>query len=97
MAIKPICVPCQRFYRPKQNGYVFVEGMPVGGGSVPPGTSHPELWQPYKLWRGDLWECQGCGHQTISGVAYQPISEHYKIDFEKVVAAYGATLQVNDC
>ena len=75
---------------------MFVEGMPVGA-TAQPGTSSPELWQPYKLWRGDLWKCQGCGHEIISGVASQPVSEHYTVDFEKVVATYGVTLQVNDC
>ena len=26
--MKPICVPCQRFYRPKKNGFMFIEAMP---------------------------------------------------------------------
>ena len=57
--MKPICVPCQRFYRPKQNDYSFVEGMPTHGAK--PGTEEPDKWRPYKLWLGDLWECKGCG------------------------------------
>jgi hypothetical protein len=57
---KPACPKCQRFYRPKKNGYFFIESMPRGGGPdddlpTPSGTSRPDLWQPYKLWSADLW------------------------------------------
>lgn len=94
--MKPVCVPCQRFYRAKKTGYYFVEGMPKAN-EARPGTEEPEAWQPYKLWVGDLYECQGCGAQTIVGVAREPIAEHYQKDFKDLVARYGATLQVNDC
>jgi hypothetical protein len=63
----PICVPCQRFYRPEKNGYTFLEGMPIA--NAPPGKEYAHAWKPYKLWRGDLWKCEGCGHLTIAGVA----------------------------
>jgi hypothetical protein len=29
--MRPICVPCQRFFRPIKNGFHFIEGMPVDG------------------------------------------------------------------
>lgn len=29
--MKPICVPCRRFFRPKRNGFAFEEGFPTGG------------------------------------------------------------------
>ena len=93
--MKPICVKCQRFYRVRQNGFMFIEGMPTGSVCVPPGTSHPELWKPYKLWRGDLWKCEGCGHETVSGVAWEPVAEHYQPHFK--AAAAGVELQINDC
>jgi hypothetical protein len=66
--MKPICVPCQRFYRPKRNGVYLCEGMPHGpewdgkSGRDSPG------WLPYKIWQGDLWECPDCHAQIISGV-----------------------------
>jgi hypothetical protein len=83
--MKPICVPCHRFYRAEKTGYWFVEAMPSGGTSLPePGQ--PEGWRPYKVWQGDLWRCQGCGHQTISGVARLPYAEHYQEDFKETVA-----------
>jgi hypothetical protein len=94
--MKPICVKCQRFYRPKKNGTAFIEGMPKGNG-VPAGTEAPEGWKPYKLWIGDLWECFGCGNEVIVGVAPDRIAEHYEPDFAEKVRIFGATIQVNDC
>lgn len=93
--MKPICVPCQRFYRPERNGTFFIEGMPTG--NAEPGTSEPEKWKPYKLWCGDLWECRGCGHQIIVGAGHAPIAEHYQEKFADDLRAYDAKLQVNDC
>lgn len=96
--MKPICVPCQRFYRPKQNGRYFIEGMPVGSTRPEPGVSQPELWKPYKLWAGDEWECRGCGSTIIVGVASTPQSEHFKDDFRTAVASFCPDkYQVNDC
>lgn len=99
--MKPICVPCQRFFRPKKNGYWFIEGMPIGNGQLPPalpGTAEPQRWEPYKLWQGDLWQCEGCSAQIVSGVAHQPFAEHYQENFVQKVEATGAKqLQVNDC
>jgi hypothetical protein len=95
--LKPICVKCQRFYRPHYNGRWFVEGMPKGGSAdALPGKDHPEDWKPYKVWVGDEWICHGCGHLIIVGVAWSPVREHYQDDFEQ--ARERATyLQVNDC
>lgn len=95
--MKPICVPCQRFFRAKKNGFYFIEGMPRVNGAQP-GTSEPEKWQPYKLWVGDRWECEGCGAVILSGVGQAPIAEHYQDGFSEKVTALGADqLQVNDC
>lgn len=93
--MKPICVPCQRFYRPKENDFAFVEGMPTHGAK--PGHEEADKWRPYKLWLGDLWECKGCGAQIVVGTGQQPVSEHYKPDFASRVENFGAKLQVNDC
>ena len=95
--MKPICVDCKRFYRVKKNGFFFIEGKPKRN-DAQPGTAEPDQWEPYKLWAGDLWECQGCGSQIVSGTGFQPISEHYLPDFEKKIKDFGADqLQVNDC
>jgi len=95
--MKPICIPCQRFFRMKKSGYYFIEGMPTVAEALP-GTAEPGKWVPYKLWVGDLWHCEGCGAEILSGVAREPISEHYKSNFADEMAALGANqFQVNDC
>lgn len=94
--MKPICVRCQRFYRPKKNGFNFVEGMPKEG-SPGRGLDEPEKWKPYKLWQGDLWQCAGCGSQVVIGVGNAPLAEHFQPDFAAKVVSFGADLQVNDC
>ena len=93
--MKPICVPCQRFFRPKENGFAFIEGMPTDGAK--PGTAEPEKWKPYKLWSGDKWECHGCGAEIVVGVGVSPLAEHYEPNFVERVLSFGANLQVNDC
>lgn len=98
MVVKPVCVKCQRFYRPKRNGQPLLEGMPHGPGSGEPGTASPESWLAYKLWMGDLWECQGCGHQIVVGVIAGPVAEHYQPEFKKHLEYFGDRIvRVNDC
>ena len=71
--------------------------MPKGN-NARPGTEEPELWAPYKLWVGDLYECEGCGAKIVSGFGRAPIAEHYQPDFAEKVKDLGADqLQVNDC
>jgi hypothetical protein len=95
--MKPICVPCRRFYRPTKSGYYFIEGMPSTSDALP-GTAAPEQWRPYKLWCGDLWTCEGCGAQAVVGAGRGPVAEHYQPDFDEKCARLGADqLQVNDC
>ena len=94
--LKPICVACQRFYRPQRNGIYFVEGMPIGQ-NVPPGTAAPEQWEPYKLWCGDRWQCEGCGHLIIVGTGRGPVRERHQRDFAAMIESTSATFQVNDC
>ncbi len=96
MYLKPVCVPCQRFFYPKKNGYDFLEGMPTVQGALP-GTAEPENWAPYKLWRGDLWACKGCGAEIVVGVAGGPIAEHYQDNFKQALLHFPPQLKVNDC
>lgn len=92
---KPVCVACQRFYRPKTIGFGWIEGMPRD--NALPGRAEPDKWSPYKLWNSDLWECPDCGSEIIVGHGANPISEHYLPEFADQVAVFEATLQVNDC
>lgn len=93
--MKPICVPCQRFYRPDKNGVVFIEGMPVN--NAKPGLAEPENWNPYKIWCGDRWKCPDCSAIIIVGVGQSPISEQYLEEFEQCMITHAPELQVNDC
>jgi len=95
--LKPVCVPCQRFFRPEKNNFYFIEGMPIGSGVTPPGNSQPERWIPYKLWASDKWKCQGCGTEILVGFGQRAISEQYMSDFEELRKRLGAEYQVNDC
>lgn len=95
--MKPVCVPCRRFFQPKRNGFYFLEGAPLESKS-PPGNEAPDQWRPYKLWAGDLYECKGCGAQIVSGFGNRPIAIQHEEDFTETVKAYGGDqLQVNDC
>lgn len=98
---KPVCVKCRCFYKPKTNSYAFVEGMPNRGDGDPSrnirGHRAPEMWSPYKLWMGDLWECPDCRAQIIVGFGQGPISEHYLPNFKEQVEHFEATIQINDC
>ena len=44
--MKPICVPCQRFFRMKRSGYYFTEGMPNGQTRPAAGKAHAHEWKP---------------------------------------------------
>lgn len=94
--MKPVCVPCQRFFRLKKIGFYFIEGMPIEQGALP-GNIEPEKWGPYKLWVGDRFECEGCGTVILSGFGKGPICERHKPNFLDTAKRLGATFQVNDC
>ena len=83
---KPVCVPCRRFFRIKRSGRAFIEGMPAPGETrPPPGPGRPGLWQPYKVWAADLWECPACGTQILCGFGMAPIAERHHEDFERTI------------
>lgn len=90
---KPVCVPCQRFFRPDRNGVTVLEGKPESGAL--PGTSEASRWHPYKLWYADRWKCQGCGTEIITGFGPQPAMQDFKNSDAEMRAA--AKHLVNDC
>lgn len=91
---KPVCVPCQRFFRPEKNGFRLIEGKPISN-DAEPGTAEPEKWEPYKLWMADKWKCHGCGAEIVVGFGARPIATDYEPEFAERIKE--ATLQVNDC
>lgn len=95
--MKPVCIPCHRFFRMKRVGFYFTEGMPIAPNAAP-GTSEPEKWKPYKLWVGDRFECEGCGAVILSGFGRGPIRVQHDSDFAAEAKRLGADqFQVNDC
>lgn len=95
--MKPVCAPCRRFFRPKRNGFYFIEGMPTVN-DAKPGNAEPEKWKPYKLWQGDLWECPDCNSTIVVGTGMRPVAVQHQEDFPEKLVSFGATqLQVNDC
>ena len=83
---RPICVKCKLFYRPKENGVHWEEGMPVSKG----------VWVSYKLYQADLWQCSGCDTEVIVGHGQQ-IREHFENDYATVRALLKPMLRVDDC
>ena len=96
--MKPICVPCQRFFQPERNGVNVLEQMPDGNTpKAAPGTSEAGRWSPYKLWMGDLWKCPSCATTIVCGVGIKPISEHFQPKFTKELELADDLVTVNDC
>jgi hypothetical protein len=96
LMLKPICVPCKRFFRMKRQGIAFIEGMPIRP-DAGIGRREEEAWKPYKLWMGDLWVCPDCNATIISGFGRMPVAEQHMDGFKGEVTRLGAELQVNDC
>lgn len=95
--MKPICVPCQRFFKAEKNGFNFIEGLP-NPHDAQPGNLEPEHWEPYKIWVGDLWKCRGCGTEIVVGFCSTPIMVHHEPGFTDEMARLNADqFQVNDC
>jgi hypothetical protein len=89
---KPVCVRCQRFFRPYRNGAYVLENKPKEGRQQPKGTEAPQMWEPYKVWMCDTWVCNGCGEVIAVGFAQKPTWEDYKGPLPE-----GNYLPVNDC
>lgn len=95
MTLKPVCIPCQRFFR-MQKSIFFLEQMPLEA-DAKRGNSESHKWKPYKLWSGDIWKCQGCGAEIISGFGTRPIAEHFQPKFAEEMERLGPIITVNDC
>ena len=93
--MKPICIPCQRFFKVIKNDYYFTEGSPAIRGTNP-GIEEKERWQPYRVWAGDQYKCPGCGTEIVSGIGHGPLAIKHEPDFKAKHSSLGADrLQVN--
>ena len=70
---RPVCARCNCELRPETNG-VGVLDMNDNGA--------------YELWDADKWKCPKCGIEIVGGFAYNPISAHYKVDFQNMIKHY---------
>lgn len=71
--MRPVCVKCQCEMHPKQNDI---------------GVLTMANNQPYQLWSADLWACQGCGVEIISGFGQRALIEYWKYNFVKYLDSY---------
>lgn len=87
------CPKCRLFLHVKQNGVCVEEGFPV----KPAEGDKPAEWAGYKLWEADLWECEGCGFQLVTGFAKLPIAEHYQPTYQACRARHRPMVRIDDC
>lgn len=85
--ISPVCLPCRKMFGKKKNGVPLEEGMPRAGGE----------WGSYKLWMGDLWQCEGCGAEIVVGFGLAPVAEHYQANYPEMLARFGNPPRIDDC
>lgn len=76
---RPVCKKCNCELRPEKNG-VGVLDMYRPSDSTEP--------QPYELFDADLWKCPSCGIEVVGGFGENPISAHYKPDFQRRIDSY---------
>jgi hypothetical protein len=82
----PACVSCGLFFKRRRNGVTIEERMPRGA-----------VWLPYKLWHADLWECEGCGTQIVTGYGNLPLVEHYQPTYAEIVEQLPPIARIDDC
>ena len=59
---------CGRIMAVIKNSVTVEELLPDGG--------------PYKLWDADLYACEECGVEVITGFAQLPFAEHYQPTYQ---------------
>jgi hypothetical protein len=69
---KMICVNCERQLSIEKSGIFVIETFLDD--------------RPYKIWSADLWKCNSCKVEIVSGFGSGPISEHYMPNFDKVLS-----------
>lgn len=73
---KPVCVKCQRFFKPDKNGVFVLEQKPAMNGAKP-GLEEAHNWIPYKVWQADRYKCDGCGTEIVIGFGYHPLWQDF--------------------
>lgn len=63
--MKTSCMTCQQEFKIAKTGVNVIE-------------THGRDQHPVRLWRADLYRCDGCGHEIINGFGVEPMSEDYR-------------------
>lgn len=99
-----VCATCETKYAPQTTGLHKAPGRrllatkPMGI-EMRPEKNHIYVIEmadfgPFAVWLADLWMCPKCGHTVIAGFGVECIAEHYRDDFEKVLAIAKASPSV---
>jgi hypothetical protein len=48
----------------------------------------------YRVWLGDLWECEGCGARIVVGVGAAPVAQQHEDDYAGRRLIFRPTIQV---
>ena len=65
---------CGRFMRVKENNVTVEELLEDG--------------RPYKLWYADLWACEECGTEIITGFGQRPRAESWQEEYAEERARF---------
>lgn len=84
-----VCVKDGAFLKIKQSGVAFEELAQLG-------DSADRDWYPYKLWLADLYACERCGVEVITGTGRQPVAEHFQIGYAPAVGRHKPMVRVDD-
>jgi DNA-directed RNA polymerase subunit RPC12/RpoP len=78
----PVCLDCNRLYRPHKNGEYWIETKRA---DEPPYADGP----PYKVWHSDRLKCPACGHEILTGHGRNPAFEQSDAQFADEVKVPG--------
>lgn len=68
---KMVCANCERQLKIEKSGVFVIETFLDD--------------QPYKIWNADLWKCDSCKTEIVSGFGHGSLSEHYMDNFDEVL------------
>jgi len=74
---------CGRIMRVRKNSVTVEELMGDG--------------EPYKLWDADLFACEACGIEIITGFGCAPFAEHYQPDYAEQRARLAPIYPARSC
>jgi hypothetical protein len=77
--MKPICVPCQRFYSPLKNGFEFIESRPI--------STHAPLLEDETQMNDLLYSTLKLASDASASAYEAGHDEGYRLGFKEGIAA----------